>query len=476
METPDRRSSLLSPSSAATTRSRTSSRGSTGKSSKQTQLSVPEDASPCPKPRRGSKAKAAAQDDVLDVGGSSPGGRTDDGGSVSSYQGAGRPPARSRTSSSFKKQSPEEIDSRINDYIMSPAAKRPPGVNYVLAVTRKVNGTSVQCIKIGYSERSVGKRQTEILSQCKHESVRVVYNSKRLIAHAKQAEDLIQRELHNFRVDPGCSCKNTHCEYFKVDESVAREVSVRWVAFCAKEPWGQLHELHGFWTARINNRRCYSEEDKPDGRDGQRRLIAEIWREFAAATVREQLAFDAVAVVWTFASWSWLSLGQAAYLMSVRFPNPIPVVFFAVVVMLMLAQRDLAGMRLVSWMDVKLQASDQSPKQRATGESADSGDVESRVGDDVMDADENGDEAEGGSVVTLSAPCTPRSPPETIVIEDSEEEAGEGEEEDSDGDGDDDKDELWRERIVTSRCVVRVDATGAARKRRRAASGGVVAE
>ena len=41
----------------------------------------------------------------------------------------------------------------------------------------------------------------------------------------------------------------------------------------------------------------------------------------------------------------------------------------AVVVMLMLAQRDLAGMRLVSWMDVKLQASDQSPKQRATGES-----------------------------------------------------------------------------------------------------------
>ena len=39
-----------------------------------------------------------------------------------------------------------------------------------------------------------------------------------------------------------------------------------------------------------------------------------------------------------------------------------------------------------------------------------------------MDADENGEEADGGSVVTLSAPCTPRSPPETIVIEDSEEE------------------------------------------------------
>ncbi|KAL3954834.1 hypothetical protein ACCO45_010397 [Purpureocillium lilacinum] len=459
METPDRRSSLLSPSSAATTRSRTSSRGSTGKSSKQTQLSVPEDASPCPKPRRGSKAKAAAQDDVLDVGGSSPGGRTDDGGSVSSYQGAGRPPARSRTSSSFKKQSPEEIDSRINDYIMSPAAKRPPGVNYVLAVTRKVNGTSVQCIKIGYSERSVGKRKTEILSQCKHEPKTSSSESCTTFASTRDAR-----------------ARTRTASTSKVDESVAREVSVRWVAFCAKEPWGQLHELHGFWTARINNRRCYSEEDKPDGRDGQRRLIAEIWREFAAATVREQLAFDAVAVVWTFASWSWLSLGQAAYLMSVRFPNPIPVVFFAVVVMLMLAQRDLAGMRLVSWMDVKLQASDQSPKQRATGESADSGDVESRVGDDVMDADENGDEAEGGSVVTLSAPCTPRSPPETIVIEDSEEEAGEGEEEDSDGDGDDDKDELWRERIVTSRCVVRVDATGAARKRRRAASGGVVAE
>ena len=88
-----------------------------------------------------------------------------------------------------------------------------------------------------------------------------------------------------------------------------------------------------------------------------------------------------------------------------------------------------------------------------------------------MDADENGEEADGGSVVTLSAPCTPRSPPETIVIEDSEEE-----EEDSDGDGDDDKDELWRERIVAARCVVRVDATGAVRKRRRAASGGVVAE
>lgn len=86
-----------------------------------------------------------------------------------------------------------------------------------------------------------------------------------------------------------------------------------------------------------------------------------------------------------------------------------------------------------------------------------------------MDADENGEEADGGSVVTLSAPCTPRSPPETIVIEDSEEE-------DSDGDGDDDKDELWRERIVAARCVVRVDATGAVRKRRRAASGGVVAE
>ena len=98
-----------------------------------------------------------------------------------------------------------------------------------------------------------------------------------------------------------------------------------------------------------------------------------------------------------------------------------------------------------------------------------------------MDADENGEEADGGSVVTLSAPCTPRSPPETIVIEDSEEEEdgeeeGEGEEEDSDGDGDDDKDELWRERIVAARCVVRVDATGAVRKRRRAASGGVVAE
>ena len=37
-----------------------------------------------------------------------------------------------------------------------------------------------------------------------------------------------------------------------------------------------------------------------------------------------------------------------------------------------------------------------------------------------MDADENGEEADGGSVVTLSAPCTPRSPPETIVIEDSD--------------------------------------------------------
>ncbi|KAJ6443947.1 meiotically up-regulated protein [Purpureocillium lavendulum] len=195
-------------------------------SSRQASMSQVTPCMSCTREARRVAAKSALQEDASDETAAAP-----DDAIIPVFEGdmtatstpAKRPSTRSRTSASFEKLSPDQVDSEINSYIIitSPGAKaRSSGVNYMLSVTANVDGKPTHLVKVEWSAARASRRKKEIKKASKP---RGRGDHLRL----QMAEELIMKELHNVRVSPDCDCKTKHVEYFQLDESIVREVSKR---------------------------------------------------------------------------------------------------------------------------------------------------------------------------------------------------------------------------------------------------------
>ncbi|KAI1847404.1 hypothetical protein JX265_005535 [Neoarthrinium moseri] len=234
------------------------------------------------------------------------------------------------------KTTPTKIDKRIQACLRKPLPDRQNkfkgvGNNYIFETTT-AEQSSDKIVKIGVTRGAEQARFDNIAKGCRHLLIEEQNDPEHMpIRLYVRAEQLMHRELEDFRHSFKCQCKvKSHREYFNVDKSVALEVVQRWREFCKREPYDEDGKLRSFWEHRLRQFNTYGDSgtkiDHPERADR--------WRRFMNPTRCEVLWYDSKEAFKKIWRWRWLavSLIQSFIIAVLAFPRLYPVFLFAFMV------------------------------------------------------------------------------------------------------------------------------------------------
>lgn len=252
-----------------------------------------------------------------------------------------RPPRlniSSRTRSEPAKRpntTPARIDKRLQDWVRKPLPIKQQnlkvvGNNYIFeAITKESAGKPL--VKIGVTRGPDQVRLDGIARACRHLSIEPQDDTEHMpIRLYQRAEQLMHRELHDYRYSFKCRCKvKAHREYFDIDKGVALEVVQRWRDFCSREPYGANGILKPFWEQRLKNFKAYGDP----GKEVNHERRAERWRTFMRPTQAEMLLHDLKEPFRRLWGCRWVAIALAqSFVIAVLAPSRITLSMFALMV------------------------------------------------------------------------------------------------------------------------------------------------
>ncbi|KAK9784198.1 hypothetical protein AB5N19_03293 [Seiridium cardinale] len=212
-----------------------------------------------------------------------------------------------------RRPTPAKVDKRIQACLRrklpeTQGTSEKVGNNYIFeAITAECSGQKL--VKIGVTKNYEQSRLDNIARNCQHvlvdEQDDPVHMPIRLY---KRAEQLMHKELEEYRHSWRCRCKMSHKEYFNVDKEVGLEVVQRWREFCRREPYDSDGKLRPFWADRLNkfNIICGNPGAHLDHESRARR-----WAKFMNPDKNEILRHDLKEVVGRLWKWRWQTIGLA---------------------------------------------------------------------------------------------------------------------------------------------------------------------
>ncbi|KAK3936829.1 hypothetical protein QBC46DRAFT_268846 [Diplogelasinospora grovesii] len=191
--------------------------------------------------------------------------------------------------------------------------------NYIFEITAAADEDK-GAFKLGVSG-TPGKRGNNIARKCGLDLTRVNDPEAKEGPWFKQVEDLIRAELANFKHVPKCVCGANHREIFKVDRSVALEVTQRWRRFFLRNPYDKEGKLNPFWEDVLDNMPARGENE----------TIHERWSHFTNRSKMQEWWFDINRTrekVWPW-RWQVFTLVYSLWVAIDKFPSPMAFGLFA---------------------------------------------------------------------------------------------------------------------------------------------------
>ncbi|KAK6072310.1 hypothetical protein SCUP515_07391 [Seiridium cupressi] len=212
-----------------------------------------------------------------------------------------------------RRPTPAKVDKRIQACLRrklpeTQGTSEKVGNNYIFeAITAECSGQKL--VKIGVTKNYEQSRLDNIARNCQHVLVDEQDDPVQVpIRLYKRAEQLMHKELEEYRHSWRCRCKVNHKEYFNVDKEVGLEVVQRWREFCRREPYDSDGELRPFWADRLNkfNIICGNPGAHLDHESRARR-----WSKFMNPGKNEILRYDLKEVIGRLWKWRWQTIGLA---------------------------------------------------------------------------------------------------------------------------------------------------------------------